>query len=97
MSKLNIGKSYVKNTTLKYASNKWDKKRRVRLEGEAFFKVAKGSTFTVDTKTGSVKVLGTQFNVKNRIGFFEVVCYEGLVGVTVSDYNDETARKILNS
>jgi ferric-dicitrate binding protein FerR (iron transport regulator) len=51
------------------------------LEGEAFFQVAKGSRFDVETASGIVTVEGTQFNVKVRKDFFEVVCYEGLVEV----------------
>ncbi|TAI49620.1 FecR family protein [Flagellimonas allohymeniacidonis] len=68
----------------------WDKTRKVSLKGEAFFKVAKGKTFTVSTSQGSVTVLGTQFNVENRKGFFEVTCYEGLVSVSYKD----TERKL---
>ena len=49
------------------------------------FKVSKGSLFDVITDAGKVSVLGTQFNVKNRQGYFEVVCYEGSVGVTYKD------------
>ena len=30
-------------------------------------------------------MLGTQFNVENRNGFFEVTCYEGLVSVSYQD------------
>ena len=47
-----------------------------------FFKVKKGSTFSVQTSNGQVSVLGTQFNVKHTDAFFEVVCYEGKVSVT---------------
>ncbi len=65
-----------------YNKNKWDKTREVSLEGEAFFKVAKGKKFTVSTSQGTVTVLGTQFNVETRKNFFEVTCYEGLVSVT---------------
>ena len=61
---------------------KWNDARDVQLEGEAFFKVAKGSTFNVITETGKVTVYGTEFNVKQRDNYFEVICYEGLVGVT---------------
>lgn len=64
-----------------FSEKKWDKKRNVTLDGEAFFKVAKGKKFTVSTEIGSVSVLGTQFNVENRDGFFEVTCFEGLVQV----------------
>jgi ferric-dicitrate binding protein FerR (iron transport regulator) len=66
---------------LAYSERKWDKERKLSLKGEAFFKVAKGEKFTVNTSLGSVSVLGTQFNVKSRDGFFEVTCYEGLVSV----------------
>jgi transmembrane sensor len=60
----------------------WSGERKVALEGEAYFKVEKGQTFDVVTNQGTVSVLGTQFNVKDRENFFEVVCYEGLVKVT---------------
>ena len=60
----------------------WTDKRELTLEGEAFFKVAKGSTFDVVTSIGKVSVLGTQFNVKQRKNLFEVNCFEGLVAVT---------------
>lgn len=64
-----------------YDEDHWSKDRRVRLEGEAFFKVAKGETFTVETAVGQVTVLGTEFNVQQRNGIFIVSCYEGLVRV----------------
>ncbi|MRX63205.1 FecR family protein [Maribacter luteus] len=70
------------DSELSFSSRKWDKKRNVSLNGEAFFKVAKGKRFTVSTEQGTVAVLGTQFNVENRDGFFEVTCFEGLVSVT---------------
>jgi ferric-dicitrate binding protein FerR (iron transport regulator) len=70
------------DSEISYSIKKWDQQRNVNLEGEAFFKVAKGKRFTVITDGGSVAVLGTQFNVENRKGFFEVTCYEGLVSVS---------------
>lgn len=57
-------------------------RRSLKLEGEAYFKVAKGSTFTVTTSQGKVQVLGTQFNVNTQPNFFEVHCFEGKVKVT---------------
>ena len=66
---------------LSYSEKKWDSDRHVNLSGEAYFKVAKGQTFTVETPSGSVTVLGTQFNVLQRDGVFIVSCYEGLVRV----------------
>lgn len=66
---------------LAFNKNNWKHEREVELDGEAFFKVAKGSSFNVITKSGTVTVYGTQFNVKHRDNYFEVICYEGLVGV----------------
>ncbi len=74
---------------LAFNKNSWKNEREVTLEGEAFFKVAKGSSFHVLTKSGTVKVYGTQFNIKQRDNYFEVICYEGLVGVT---YNSQEIK-----
>lgn len=76
-------------SSLVFNKNDWKKVRDVNLEGEAFFKVAKGSTFNVITKSGTVTVYGTQFNVKHRDNYFEVICYEGLVGVS---YNSQETK-----
>lgn len=68
---------------LAFNKKDWKHEREVELHGEAFFKVAKGGTsFKVKTTSGTVRVYGTQFNVKQRDNYFEVICYEGLVGVT---------------
>ena len=78
-------KSSVKlnaESSLNYKKRNWKKNREVNLVGEAYFKVAKGSQFDVVTWSGKVSVLGTQFNVKQRVNYFEVICYEGLVSVT---------------
>jgi len=64
-----------------YNEKKWTDSRKVSLYGEAFFKVAKGSKFDVLTSGGTISVLGTQFNVKNRTNYFEVKCFEGIVVV----------------
>jgi ferric-dicitrate binding protein FerR (iron transport regulator) len=70
------------DSEISYDKRNWDKERLVSLDGEAYFKVAKGKKFTVATENGQVTVLGTQFNVENRNGYFEVTCFEGLVSVT---------------
>ncbi|WP_242205150.1 FecR family protein [Aestuariivivens insulae] len=67
---------------IEYHAKDWQKSRNLKLHGEAFFRVAKGKTFTVETKNGTVEVIGTVFNVKQRDHFFEVKCYEGVVKVT---------------
>ncbi|WP_411768581.1 FecR family protein [Winogradskyella sp. A3E31] len=76
-------------STLTYNKNNWSKTREVHLNGEGFFKVAKGSKFEVITDAGKVAVLGTEFNVKHRENYFEVTCYEGLVAVT---HNNKTVK-----
>ncbi|CAG1003735.1 partial Protein FecR, partial [Anaerolineae bacterium] len=58
--------------------------RTVTLHGEAFFKVRKnGAPFQVLTSAGSVEVLGTEFNVRERQGAFEVAVVSGRVRVRV--------------
>jgi len=76
-------------SSLSFNKKSWNKKREVELEGEAYFKVAKGSQFSVVTKDGVVTVLGTQFNIKQRDNYFEVVCFEGSVGV---DYKETSVK-----
>ena len=70
------------DSKVSFSKKNWDKERKVNLEGEAFFSVAKGKKFTVATKAGDITVLGTQFNVEHRDNFFEVSCFEGLVSVS---------------
>ncbi|MFK7832564.1 MAG: FecR family protein [Winogradskyella sp.] len=65
-----------------YDESTWNSKRSLNLDGEAYFKVAKGKTFDVITDNGIVTVVGTEFNVKSRLNYFEVKCYEGIVKVT---------------
>ena len=74
---------------IEFSKNSWRDNREVKLEGEAYFKVAKGSKFSVITPKGTVSVLGTQFNVKQRDNYFEVVCYEGIVAV---DFNNTQTK-----
>lgn len=69
---------------LSYNVGKWNEHRTVKLNGEAFFKVNKGSKFKVQTEAGTVSVLGTEFNVLQRPNYFEVTCYEGSVLVSSS-------------
>ena len=66
---------------LTFNKKSWKSNREVYLNGEAFFKVAKGSRFDVKTDQGIVRVLGTEFNVKQRHNYFEVTCFEGIVAV----------------
>lgn len=72
---------------LSFNKHTWDEKREVKLSGEAYFEVAKGSKFEVKTPVGTITVLGTHFNIKQRPTVFEVVCYEGLVNVKYQSYD----------
>lgn len=72
-------------SSLSFDEDSWEENREVILKGEAYFKVAKGATFSVITDAGIVTVLGTQFNVKQRNHLFEVFCYEGSVKVNHKD------------
>ncbi len=77
------GSEVVINSVSKllYSKKEWKDERVVELEGEAFFKVKKGSDFTVRCINGSVKVTGTIFNVFSRRNTLEVKCTEGAVSV----------------
>ena len=77
------GSEVTLNADSKISFNKlgWSGDRKISLEGEAFFKVIKGSSFTVETTKGTVTVLGTSFNVNTRVSNFDVSCYTGKVSV----------------
>jgi transmembrane sensor len=82
-------------TVLKFNEKNWKTNRSLKLDGEAFFIVAKGKTFEVQTIQGIVSVLGTEFNVKSREDIFEVHCYEGKV--TVNHLNNSLDLTAFNS
>ena len=64
-------------------------KRKVQLQGEAYFKVSKDKSnpFIVETANSKIKVLGTSFNVKAYPGekVEETVLVEGAVLLNVGD------------
>jgi len=70
---------------LTYDANNWANERTLKLSGEAFFEVQKGSTFKVITPNGTVQVLGTKFNVNSRKTTLEVICQSGKVAVLSTD------------
>ncbi len=74
---------------LTYYTKNWKKYRRMKLDGEAFFKVSKGKPFKIETPNGTVEVLGTQFEVFDRDNLFEVICYKGKVRVETKSGNLE--------
>lgn len=80
-------------TTLSHKRFFWMQNREVQLDGEAFFRVTSGSTFTVTTDLGTIEVLGTQFNVKKREKEFRVECYEGKVRVSTIQNKQKILQK----
>lgn len=84
--------SLNQESTLEYPKT-FRNKRIVRLEGEAYFKVAHdaGKPFVVKGNESNVEVLGTQFNVKtrNQQGNMEVVLTSGKVSL----YTDSSPSK----
>ena len=59
----------------------WQFERSVKMEGEAFFDVKKGSSFSVMSKNGTTTVLGTSFNINSREDGYTVFCKTGKVSV----------------
>lgn len=76
------------SSTIRYNSFLWRFKRKLALEGEAFFEVEKGNTFSVVVPSGKVSVLGTSFNVWARNQQLEVVCHTGKVSVQSADKSE---------
>jgi len=68
-------------SSLHYNSLLFSFTRKVYFGGEGFFSVQKGSRFDVVSENGTVRVLGTQFNVVTRDNTYEVSCVEGKVSV----------------
>ncbi|WP_218599591.1 FecR family protein [Polaribacter sp. NJDZ03] len=94
-------------SSLSYNKKNWKQDRTLELEGEGYFKVAKGSKFQVKTTEGIISVLGTQFTVFEEEDFLTVTCFEGKVkverkdivviltkGQTFSQYKDTVPLKI---
>lgn len=77
------------NSRLRFDPDKFDENRKLLLSGEAFFEVTKGINFEVETDQGTVKVLGTSFNVRNRRKLLDVVCFTGKVNVSKKSYSKD--------
>lgn len=69
-----------------------DKERRVILEGEAYFHVKhNGTPFLVTTDAGTVRVLGTEFNVRYRHDQLEVAVTHGSVRVSSAGLHPDSS------
>ena len=72
-------------STLSYDKKVFTEDRKLKLDGEAFFTVKKGSSFKVQTDNASIEVLGTSFNVFSRGTQLEVQCLTGKVAVLADE------------
>lgn len=70
---------------LKYKPYWWFASRDVRLTGEAYFEVKRGSHFTVKSGNKQARVLGTSFNVLARPEAYRITCLTGKVEVSVGN------------
>jgi transmembrane sensor len=73
------------DSKISFKKEKFNNNRYLKLDGEAFFSVKKGSAFTVNTDFADIKVLGTSFNIYARDNVFKVSCLTGKVSVTSKD------------
>jgi len=72
-------------TTLIVSDLETGNPRVLSLDGEAFFHVRQNETsFTVSTPFGSVRVIGTEFNLRARNGLMEVAVIHGRVEISVT-------------
>lgn len=78
-------------SSLSYHPYWWWSKRSLHLKGEAFFKVKKGSDFTVESELGTTTVLGTTFNIYSRAARYEVFCKSGRVQVSTQQATTKEA------
>lgn len=76
------------NSILSYHPHWWRLARSVRLEGEAWFMVEKGSRFSVESSLALTEVLGTSFNVFARGDSYRVSCHSGRVQVSARQTKD---------
>jgi ferric-dicitrate binding protein FerR (iron transport regulator) len=75
------------DSKLSYKPIWWFVSRKVQLDGEAYFEVKHGTSFSVVSESNEVAVLGTSFNVFSRPERYSVTCLTGKVQVTTGQKN----------
>ncbi len=73
------------NSSVKYNKLTYRFFRKISTDGAMVFKVSKGSPFKVESKNGTIAVLGTTFKVIDRLNFFKVTCFKGKVKVDLKN------------
>jgi len=90
--------SLNQNTTIEYQKEFSKKERKVKMTGEAFFKVEPDTTrpFIIEAQNAIITVLGTSFNVKalNEDIAVEVFVEEGLVELSNPDRSQSTRLRV---
>ena len=79
------------DSKISYSDFSQKEKRKVTLKGEAYFDVREGGSFEVSGEYGTVQVIGTSFNVRQREGL-QVSCFKGSVQVTNSEGQTVTLK-----
>ncbi|MBL4559560.1 MAG: FecR family protein [Labilibaculum sp.] len=77
------------NSSISYKPYWWKFSRKVKFEGEAFFKITKGSKFEIASNYGKTYILGTSFNIYARGNEYKVTCYTGKVKVVSTLTSDK--------
>jgi ferric-dicitrate binding protein FerR (iron transport regulator) len=70
------------DTRIMFNRSNFNKKRSLKMDGEAFFNIEKGNTFIISTELADIRILGTSFNVYARENAFKVSCFTGKILVT---------------
>jgi transmembrane sensor len=73
------------DSKITYSKRNFNKVRSIRLSGEAFLKVQKGTDFKIHTPSGTIDILGTELNIFSRDSLFIVTCISGKVRVNSHD------------
>ncbi|BDD12362.1 sensor (plasmid) [Fulvitalea axinellae] len=81
------------DTEIAYHPYWWNISRKVDLAGEAFFDVAKGKNFRIESEKGVTQILGTSFNIYARGEEYKVFCKTGKVRVS---NNSSDVRMVIN-
>lgn len=84
------------SSRVEYAASFFSRKRRVKMEGEAYFEVAhdKHAPFVVSTNGLDVRVLGTRFNIRSNTErhLVTTVLLEGSVEASVTGQTGNSVR-----
>jgi ferric-dicitrate binding protein FerR (iron transport regulator) len=82
-------------SSITFDETNWETSRNIELQGEAFFKVQEGSTFTVKTNKGTVQVLGTSFNINTYADHFLVTFFTVKLKVTTPKNNQFLTKGLM--